>query len=91
MRIVRILNRECTLSMARSFHSRQSIQGIEITEALMRKILTFYNVDAEFLHVLFSFGEVPRTSESNSRNLAIQTTSKGCKGRKNSPIGLNIH
>ena len=40
----------------------------------MRKILTYYQVDPEFLPVLFSFGDGPHVAEGSSSNLSIQPT-----------------
>lgn len=51
----------------------------------MRKILTVYKVDPAFLHVLFSFGEVPNLAESGSRNIACNTTSDGSQSEQHGP------
>lgn len=51
----------------------------------MRKILTAYKVDPAFLHVLFSFGEVPNLAESGSKNLACNTTDDGSHSEQHVP------
>ncbi|KAK3175305.1 hypothetical protein OEA41_002552 [Lepraria neglecta] len=57
---------------------RQFGQGIDfnisISEPLMRKILTRYQVDPAFLPVLFSFGDGPHLAESGSSNASSLTT-----------------
>ncbi len=60
-----------------SVHSNQTRAKLKISVQLMRKILTAYKVDPAFLHVLFSFGEVPNLAESGSRNVACNTTRDG--------------
>ena len=43
---------------------------MNVTETLMRKVMTRYEVDPSFLSVLFSFGETPHLAESGSSNVA---------------------
>lgn len=69
--------------MASSLHSEQSIQPLEISECLLRKMLTFHNVDAAFLDVVFSFADVPNTSEAGSSNMSNNITSDGSRSVHN--------
>ena len=64
--------RPLTLSNS-SLHSSQSVLPLEITEPLLRKVLTFHNVDSAFLNVLFSFGTAPNASESGSSYISNKT------------------
>ena len=65
--------------ISRSLHSTKSPLPLEITENLMRKILTRYQVDPAFLSVLFSFGELPHLAESGSSNIASTVSSDGSR------------
>lgn len=47
----------------------------------MRKILTVYKIDPNFLPVLSSFGDVPNVAESESRNIAIKSMSDGSRSK----------
>ena len=60
-----------------SLHSSKSLLPLEITESLMRKLMTRYKIDPNFLRILFSFGEVPHLSESGSNNLSVTETKDG--------------
>jgi hypothetical protein len=65
----------------RSVYSERTIEPLQITSKLMRKILHKYEVHPDFLRVLFSFGEEPHLAEASSGNLAIHSPSGGetCK------------
>lgn len=65
----------------RSLHSTKSPLALEITETLMRKVLTRFEVDPAFLSVLFSFGEMPHLAESGSSNIASTITTDGSRSR----------
>lgn len=62
-----------------SLHSTKSPLALEITETLMRKVLTRFEVDPAFLSVLFSFGEMPHLAESGSSNIASTITTDGSR------------
>ena len=49
-----------------SIHSPKTVLPLFITEEVMRKILTRYNVNPEFLHILFSLGNAPHISKGGS-------------------------
>ena len=70
-----------TLTASSSLHSDQSIQPLEITEELLRKILTFHDVDSSFMDVLLSFGDVPNLSEAGSSNISNVVTADGSRSR----------
>ncbi|KAL8717865.1 MAG: hypothetical protein Q9225_004934 [Loekoesia sp. 1 TL-2023] len=55
------------------------LRPLRITDALMRKLLTFYKVDSHFLNVLFSFGIAPHLSESGSSNISSRCTRDGSR------------
>ena len=65
----------------RSLHSTKSPLALEITETLMRKVLTRFEVDPAFLSVLFSFGEMPHLAESGSSNIASTITTDGSRSK----------
>ena len=67
--------------MSRSLHSTKSPLPLNISETLMRKILTRYQVDPAFLPVLFSFGEMPHLAESGSSNIASTASSDGSQSK----------
>ena len=71
-----------TADVSSSLHSSKSLLPLEITESLMRKIMTRYKTDPSFLRVLFSFGEVPHLSESGSNNLSVTETKDGSCGEQ---------
>lgn len=54
-----------------------SLLPLEINESLMRKVMTRYHIDPNFLRVLLSFREVPHLSESGSNNLSVTETKDG--------------
>jgi len=60
-----------------SVYSERTIEPLQITSELMRKILHKYEVHPDFLRVLFSFGEEPHLAEASSDNLAIHSLSGG--------------
>ncbi|MCJ1457002.1 hypothetical protein MMC28_007368 [Mycoblastus sanguinarius] len=62
-----------------SLHSAKSPLPLKISETLMRKILTRYQVDPNFLPVLYSFGDVPHLAESGSSNASSQTIDDGSR------------
>lgn len=64
-----------------SLHSTKSPLALNITESLMRKVLTRYQVDPNFLSVLFSFGEMPHLVESGSSNIASTASSDGSQSK----------
>ena len=70
-----------TLTASSSLHSDQSIQPLKITEELLRKILTFHDVDSSFMDVLLSFGDVPNLSEAGSSNISNVLLSDGSRSR----------
>ena len=58
-----------------------SLLALNITETLMRKVLTRYQVDPSFLSVLFSFGATPNLAESGSSNIASTVSNDGSQSR----------
>ena len=64
-----------------SLHSTMSLLALNISETLMRKVLTRYQVDPTFLSVLFSFGATPHLAESGSSNIASTVSSDGSQSR----------
>jgi hypothetical protein len=56
-----------------SIYSERTIEPLQITSELMRKILHKYEVHPDFLRVLFSFGEEPHLAEASSHYLAIHS------------------
>jgi hypothetical protein len=56
-----------------SIYSERTIEPLQITSELMRKILHKYEVHPDFLRVLFSFGEEPHLAEASSDYLAIHS------------------
>ncbi|KAF8848232.1 hypothetical protein BDZ45DRAFT_606259, partial [Acephala macrosclerotiorum] len=58
-------------SHSSSIYSERTIETLQITSELMRKLLHKYEVHPDFLRVLFSFGEEPHLAEASSNNLAI--------------------
>lgn len=61
----------------RSIYSERTIEPLQITSEIMRKMLFNYNVHPDFLRVLFSFGEEPHIAEASSNNLAIHSPIEG--------------
>ncbi|KUJ15959.1 uncharacterized protein LY89DRAFT_587507 [Mollisia scopiformis] len=60
-----------------SIYSERTIEPLQITSILTRKILHKYKVHPDFLRVLFSFGEEPHIAEASSNNLAIHSPRAG--------------
>lgn len=67
----------------RSLHSTKSLDPLEISESLMRKILTRYKVDPTFLSVLYSFGGAPHLAENGSSNVSSRITEDGSHSKAN--------
>lgn len=65
----------------RSLHSAKSPLPLKISETLMRKALTRYQVDPTFLPVLYSFGDNPHLAESGSSNASSQTMDDGSRSK----------
>ena len=65
----------------RSLHSAKSPFPLEISESLMRKVLTRYKVDPAFLSVLYSFGDGPHLAENGSSNVSSRTTEDGSQSK----------
>ena len=65
----------------RSLHSAKSPFPLEISESLMRKVLTRYKVDPAFLNVLYSFGDGPHLAENGSSNVSSRTTEDGSQSK----------
>jgi hypothetical protein len=59
--------------MTSSIYSERTIEPLQISSQLMRKILYKYEVDPHFLQVVFSFGEEPHLAEASSNYLAIHS------------------
>ena len=68
----------------RSLHSAKSPFPLEISESLMRKILTRYKIDPAFLSVLYSFGDGPHLAENGSSNVSSRTTEDGSHSKAKS-------
>ncbi|KAK0514786.1 hypothetical protein JMJ35_002165 [Cladonia borealis] len=60
-----------------SLHSAKSLGPLQISESLMRKVLTRYEVDPAFLSVLYSFGGAPHLAENGSSNETSRTIEEG--------------
>ena len=71
------------LNDIRSLHSAKSPYPLEISESLMRKILTRYKVDPAFLSVLYSFGDAPHLAENGSSNVSCRTADDGSHSKAN--------
>lgn len=69
------------LNGIRSLHSEKSPFPLEISESLMRKVLTRYEVDPAFLSVLYSFGNGPHLAEYGSSNVSSRTTEDGSQSK----------
>lgn len=78
---VRQITRSLLTEKLSSIHSTKSPLALNTTETLMRKILTRYQVDPNFLSVLFSFGEIPHLAESGSSNIASTASSDGSQSK----------
>ena len=65
-----------------SIHSRKSILPLNITQDLMRKILSYYQVESNFLDVLYSFGDEPHLAEGGSSNVVTMTTANGSRSEQ---------
>ncbi|TLD24526.1 hypothetical protein E2P81_ATG11862 [Venturia nashicola] len=56
-----------------SIYSKRTILPLQISSNLMRKLLHHYNVDPNFLRIIFSFGEEPNLAESSSSFLSVRS------------------
>lgn len=76
-----LLQRDAALPRIRilSLHSAKSPLPLKISETLMRKALTRYQVDPSFLPVLYSFGDNPHLAECGSSNASSQKTDDGSR------------
>ena len=55
----------------RSIFSASTIEPLQISRELLLKALTRYNVPADFLSIVISFGDDPHLSEGSSSNMSI--------------------
>lgn len=63
-----------------SIYSLSTIEPLQVTSELMRKILSKYHIHADFARIIFSFGEAPNYAEassSSSSNVSIRTSLEG--------------
>lgn len=69
------------IMMSRSLHSSNTALPLRITEELMRKVLTRYQIDPSFLSVLFSFGDEPHVSEGGDCNAVVKELPNGSRSK----------
>lgn len=68
--------------MERSIAQTFSLKPLNVTEELMRKVLTYHQVTPDFLAILFSCGDHPQAGDTGSGNWIIKQSLDGKYGEE---------